>query len=201
MVDREGLAWLERSGIRSLSPDEATFTLGRLWRAPDTVVANIDWPLFRELFEARGRSRFFETLDTGADRSVSTAAATETRERLAGLPADARRSALSSHVQEAVVGVLGWRGAPPELRASFFDIGMDSLTALELKNRLQASLGLTLRATAVFNHPTMASLAEYLDTLIAAPAQELGGADLDALTEDELARLLDAQISAVDSEG
>ena len=58
---------------------------------------------------------------------------------------------------------------------------------------------LALRTTAVFNHPTIAALTEYLDTLVGGDEASSDTADLDALVEEALARLLDAQIGAVDS--
>jgi acyl carrier protein len=81
------------------------------------------------------------------------------RERLAAAPADERADLLFAHVQEQVVKVLGLDAArPPASDDGLTDMGMDSLMAVELRNRFQASLGLTLPATLAFEHPTIAAL-------------------------------------------
>jgi acyl carrier protein len=50
----------------------------------------------------------------------------------------------------------------PDLHQGFFDMGMDSLMAVELKNRLEIILGRSFPATLVFEHPTIDSLARHL---------------------------------------
>ncbi len=83
--------------------------------------------------------------------------------RLAGLSADEQESVLLSVVQGEAGGVLGFSG--PELAQGtrgFSDIGFDSLTAVELRNRLSAATGVKLPATLVFDYPTPLALARHL---------------------------------------
>jgi acyl carrier protein len=110
-------------------------------------------------------------------------------------------------VQQQVAAVLGWTSPrPPDRRNGFFDLGMDSLMALDLKNRLQAAFGLPLRATVVFNYSTVDALADFLIRQIVPPsagAQPAGpaaevDAPADTLSEEELVRLFDEQIEAID---
>ena len=84
---------------------------------------------------------------------------------------------LLAHVRSRVAGVLGL--ASPEriaLRQRLFDAGMDSLMAVELRNRLEASLGRSLRSTLVFDFPTIEALTEYLagEVLPALATEEAG---------------------------
>jgi acyl carrier protein len=66
-------------------------------------------------------------------------------------------------VEEQVMKVLGLReGEWPEGGQGFFEMGMDSLTSLELKNRLQASLGYALPATIIFDAPNIEALTKFL---------------------------------------
>jgi len=53
-------------------------------------------------------------------------------------------------------------GQWPDVEQGFFELGMDSLTSLELKNRLQASLAVTLPATLIFDAPNIQALSRYL---------------------------------------
>ncbi|KJY24368.1 type I polyketide synthase, partial [Streptomyces sp. NRRL S-495] len=111
-----------------------------------------------------------------------TAAATPGRDgrgalaqRLAALPDDAERQAeLLRLVRAEVSAVLGTEAEAVGAQRSFTSIGVDSLSAVELRNRVAAATGLRLSATLVFDHPNPTALAEHLRTELlgatAAPA-------------------------------
>ncbi|MFF5173696.1 SDR family NAD(P)-dependent oxidoreductase [Micromonospora sp. NPDC000089] len=83
--------------------------------------------------------------------------------RLAGLAPAEQEKILIGIVQAEATGVLGFSG--PELTQGtrkFTEIGFDSLTAVELRNRLSAATGVKLPATLVFDYPTPVALAGYL---------------------------------------
>ncbi|NEY32345.1 SDR family NAD(P)-dependent oxidoreductase [Streptomyces sp. PRKS01-65] len=85
------------------------------------------------------------------------------RERVPALPGPDGDLAMRRLVQTEVATVLGRSGpgeVPPD--RGFGDLGFDSLTALELRNRLGALLGTTLSATVIFDHPSPAKLARHL---------------------------------------
>jgi acyl carrier protein len=98
-----------------------------------------------------------------------------------------------------VAATLRWRdGRLPDPARGFFEMGMDSLMAIEIKNRLQAELGIPLRATVVFNYPNITALAAFLAGLLpSAPADET----LAAAPAEELARLLDREAREALGEG
>ncbi|MER7468542.1 type I polyketide synthase [Streptomyces sp. NPDC097981] len=112
-------------------------------------------PVFRELLGAAGR----RTASTRSD------AGTPLAERLSGLTRPEQDRALLDLVRTQVAAVLGHASADRiEPARAFKDLGFDSLTAVELRNRLGATTGLRLASTLVFDHPTPTALARQLRT-------------------------------------
>lgn len=91
--------------------------------------------------------------------------------RLHGLTPEQRHRELTELVCSNAAIVLGHSGTEIDAHKAFQDLGFDSLTAVELRNRLKTATGLTLPPTLIFDYPTAAELAEHLDIQLAnAPA-------------------------------
>jgi acyl carrier protein len=90
--------------------------------------------------------------------------------RLHGLSAEERHRELVVLVRTNAATVLGRRDVADINPGSIFqDLGFDSLTAVELRNRLKNATGLTLSPTLIFDYPTPTALAEHLDPRLGAP--------------------------------
>ncbi|WAP54077.1 type I polyketide synthase [Streptomyces sp. S465] len=107
-------------------------------------------------------------------------------ERLRGLGAEARLDGVVEVVRGGVAVVLGF-GSPGEVRvdASFRELGFDSLTAVELRNRLSSVTGLRLPATMVFDYPTPRVLAEYVCARLMGETTAGAGASVVAADADD----------------
>ncbi|MEU2833554.1 SDR family NAD(P)-dependent oxidoreductase [Streptomyces lavendulae] len=108
--------------------------------------------------------------------------------RLTALPQAERYDALLAEVRGQAAAVLGHaQAADVDPGRSFQDLGLDSLTAIELRNRLSALTGTRLPATLVFDYPTTEELVEHLHALLDLAPQ--GQPDASAVLLAELARL------------
>jgi acyl carrier protein len=194
-------AWLQRSGVAALAPEDALAAMDRLIGArAQAVVARVNWRIFRELFELRGARPLLADLATepaagGAAMPERPSAAVAA---LAAIPEAGRRDALIALLQEEVAAVLGLRdGRRPDPRKGFFELGLDSLLAVELRNRLARSFARKLPTTLVFDHAHILALADHLDgapsplrppAVPAAPAAA-DEADMDAALARRLRKL------------
>ncbi|CDR09745.1 Beta-ketoacyl synthase [Streptomyces iranensis] len=163
---------LRRGG---LPPMDAELAIGALQRAldlDDTVVtvADIGWDRFAPDFTAGRPSRLLADLPeiraAAEDTATATAPAADGSSlaaRLAGLGEAERDRLLLDLVRTQVAAVLGHDGSESiGADRAFGELGFDSLTAVELRNRLGAASGVQLPATLVFDYPTASALAGYL---------------------------------------
>ena len=162
----EAQQWLTRMGVKALQPDESLTALGLLLGgdSPQTTVANIDWTRFKGIYEAKGKRPLLEKIETQhKEAAKQQKQQSEILQKLEAAPESDRVSDLIAYLQAEVAAILGLGVSKlPDPSRGFFEMGMDSLMAVELKERLEASLGASLPATLAFESPTIKDLAEYL---------------------------------------
>ncbi|MFF9772039.1 SDR family NAD(P)-dependent oxidoreductase, partial [Streptomyces sp. NPDC014636] len=181
---------LRRTGMLPMSPDLAVKALERALVLGDTAVALVDadWKHFAGTFEARQLSRtlseipeFARVTEAAGAAAADTPDAEETSalvRKLTGLPEAEQRRVVLELVRAHVAAVLGYAGADAIAPGrAFTEIGFDSLTAVNLRNRLTEATDMQLSATLVFDYPTPAALADHLLTeLLGSPDEEVAPA-------------------------
>ncbi|HEY8978374.1 MAG TPA: type I polyketide synthase, partial [Streptomyces sp.] len=162
-LDEQSLA---RMGLALLDPALALAVMREAVEhdEPTLTVTDTDWSRFTPVYAGARRRPLIEDIPEAAQSLTPEEHQDDSlRARLERLTENERRTALLDLVRTRAAAVLGHTDTSevPELRA-FKDLGFDSLTATELRDRLNTATGLTLPATLVFDHPTPAALATHL---------------------------------------
>ncbi|MFI7143995.1 type I polyketide synthase [Nonomuraea sp. NPDC050022] len=175
-------ARLARSGIAPLSVEQGLELFDGALDASEPLVVATRWEAagLRARAEAGDLPSMLRGLvraprRTAGAASGGTGGAGGLTERLAGLTEANARRQVTDLVRGHVAAVLAHGSADAvDVDRAFNELGFDSLTAVELRNRLNADTGLRLPATLVFDHPTVTSLAEHLYKTLApaAPSPE-----------------------------
>jgi NAD(P)-dependent dehydrogenase (short-subunit alcohol dehydrogenase family)/acyl carrier protein len=221
---------LAARGIASITPQQGLGALARLFRPDITQVAVMPFNLaqWAEFYPAAGKSPLFGPLRTPQDHGESKEQKSTIREALLAVEAGRRRQALlESHIREQAALVLRLAPNRVPLDKPLKNLGLDSLMTLELRNRLELSLGVTLSATLLWNYPTVAALTQFLadkmgislladaDAPEPSPADPLVGGqesllsievdkaagpltNLDQLSQDEVEAMLAEELAAID---
>jgi acyl transferase domain-containing protein/acyl carrier protein len=171
MATAEFQTMLTRMGIEGLQPEIALAALGYLLGADcvQATVAKVNWSLFKGLYEARGKRALLDQIEILSKEAVQPQPPqrSEVVQQLEAAPISRRQHVLMTYLQSEVAKVLKLEQSQyPDLQRGFFDMGMDSLMAVELKQSLEADLGSPLPATLAFDCPNIASLADYLATKV-----------------------------------
>ncbi|MFN0204706.1 MAG: SDR family NAD(P)-dependent oxidoreductase [Planctomycetota bacterium] len=184
-------------GLRAISPEEGMNIFTDIVRKNDVQsgVLPIQWGKFIKQFRAGGAPPFYEIVSPRADSNITNTA--KILEELHSAAPAQRTSKILNYVREQIARVLGF-GSPSQVDpdVAFVEMGVDSLLAVDLRNRIETGLSLTLPATLLFEQPNASALAAHLADLIFLQSAPDVTDDLvdevDRLTEEEAEKLLKA---------
>ncbi|MCV7340349.1 type I polyketide synthase [Mycobacterium haemophilum] len=179
-MDAADRARLGRDGILALSTEEALelFDTAIIVDKPFVAPVRIDLtalrahadavpPIFSDLLNVPTRRQVDDSLAAAKSKSALA-------HRLHGLPEAEQHAVLVDLVRSHIATVLG--NTTPEAidpDKAFQELGFDSLTAVEMRNRLKAATGLSLSPTLIFDYPTPSGLAKYMRAELAGIPQEI----------------------------
>lgn len=188
MATEGSLEQLSQVGVEALSPAEGMDALGFLMgqEAVQKTVARVNWSLFKSLYESRGHKPFLGLIEIQPQemKGPQSSQKSEILQQLKNAPINDRQEILITFLQEVVARVLGFDTSQlPDINQGFFNMGMDSLMAVKLKNQLDNNLNTFLPSTLAFDFPNVQRLADYLNRDVL--ERQLSGNEDKDLQQDE----------------
>ncbi|WP_203759469.1 type I polyketide synthase, partial [Actinoplanes octamycinicus] len=189
-----------RLGLKPMDPRLAVLAMVQAVEHEETTVSicDMDWERFAPAYTAARPRPFISDLsevrqqNRVQQQAPSAEEGTELARRLAALSTGERRDVVLEIVRAQAAAVLGHSGTDAiQPGSAFRELGFDSLTAVEVRNRLNAATGLRLPSTLVFDHPTAYAVADFV------LAQALGGHDAPAPVVTSTAAADDEPIAIV----
>ena len=153
----------QSQGIRTLDPENAIESLAQLLplSISQVGVLDVDWHTFHRNASLDSENAFFSEFTRTTNESIDSPDLLLNQLSMAS--SDESHSFMKAHVRSQIAEILGFE-TPYDLdyHQGFFQMGMDSLTSIELRNRLQSQLNCTLPATITFKYANIHDLANYL---------------------------------------
>jgi NADPH:quinone reductase-like Zn-dependent oxidoreductase/SAM-dependent methyltransferase/acyl carrier protein len=208
--------FLARQGTLGISPNEATALLDTFLRAGSTqaIAIRVDWSKWRQFFRGMQANPLLERIFSALESEESTGATSDWRNRIDAAPPTEKQAVICQAVREAVGSVL--RVKPDSLRDDqpLTDLGLDSLMGVEIEASLEAAVGVALPPTSLMRARTIGQIASlivgHLGGATIAPVAEPAPAaassestdtvDLDAISDEEIERLLGDETDAKEPE-
>jgi acyl transferase domain-containing protein/acyl carrier protein len=203
---------LANRGVQTIAPADALRVLERLLGADAAQVAvlSVDWPIFLSAFSPAGSPPYFDRLLAETPRVVKSALLQPLRQA----SADERPRLLAAYLRAEVARVLELEDSETiAMEHRLFDLGFDSLMAVELRNGVRAELELNLSATLLFDYPTLEVLVPHLlaalglaeervgESLVEENAVDVIAAGIEELSEEEAEALLRQELEKMQGEG
>ncbi|OKH23568.1 polyketide synthase [Hydrococcus rivularis NIES-593] len=165
--DRDRLA---QQGITAIQPEQGLQILEELLACDITQISvlPIDWSAFLKQLPNDEAFSFFKEVMSASEEKIQQRS--KFLQQLEAATTSDRNGLLIDCIRSHIARILGIE--PPEsidIDRGLTELGMDSLSSVELRNKLQTSLQCTLPSTLIFDYPTIAAIADYLDKTILSP--------------------------------
>jgi acyl transferase domain-containing protein/acyl carrier protein len=188
---------ISKQGLAFMSVDQCLTAFGRALQATSVnwLVADIDWPVFlnnrRDLQGKHYLNNLFSGFLEGSDGAANEDKKSHLMDELLRLPSERRASKLSRYIQVYLTKALRHDSSfRMKLSDKFFDLGVDSLAAVDMKIDIEQQLAVPLSPTLLFDYPTLGQLVNYLESLV---EDKLGEPDVKS-TQDSVAEELDKKV-------
>ncbi|HYO66175.1 MAG TPA: SDR family NAD(P)-dependent oxidoreductase, partial [Archangium sp.] len=212
---------LSYRGVGSLQPAQGTAVLERLLSggAAQVAVMKLDARQWLEFYPNATAPLWAELLAEQEKAKSHEARSVRLRETLSSAGPEQSAALVEEHLAGQISQVLGLEASKLDRMRAFGELGLDSLMSLELRNRLEASLGLKLSATLLFTYPNLAALAHHVvdklelptetpraptaptAPLRSAPEDTAGlAAAVEQMSDEEAERLLLASLDSISTE-
>lgn len=157
-----GLGRLAAQGVEGLPPDRALDALGRLLSgsATEVAVADLRWPQFLRAWPGAAASPRFSGFARWAADPSAPVVNPPLRDAIRSAAPDQRASQLEAYLQDMITQILGAGAVPLDPHRPLVSLGLDSLVAIELRNRVEGDLGIRLPLTDLLKGPSLARLTE-----------------------------------------
>src|SRR5437763_6444007 len=202
--------FLAKQGTTELSPAEVISILESSLRAPGAQVAaiRVDWAKWRTFFRSMQANPLLERIFASVEGEESAGITSDWRNRIESASPEEKEAVIAQAVREVVGSVL--RVKPDRLRDDqpLTDLGLDSLMGVEIENSLEAAIGVALPPTSLMRARTIGQIAALMAThlggsaptaaaspaaapiVAAEPDADMAEIDFDALSSEEIDRLL-----------
>ena len=197
-----------------ISPGEAMALLESFLRAgsAQAIAIRVDWGKWRQFFRTMQENPLFERIFAAIENQESAGGTSDWRSRIEAVGPGEKQAVICQAVREVVGSVL--RVKPDSLRDDqpLTDLGLDSLMGVEIETSLEAAVGVALPPTSLMRARTIGQIATVIaghlggattaaePAPVAAPAEAASAVDLDAISDEEIERLLGDGSAAEETE-
>ncbi|WP_027487387.1 type I polyketide synthase [Allorhizobium undicola] len=171
MADAAARATFERLGVSALDAGAGIAALTATSPRPgsELIACDVHWDRFRDVIGSRRKRGIFDNLGEKARMNISHSPAATA---ILSLPLKARAAAAREEVRKIVAAILGFAdGAAVQNDVGFFDLGLDSIMAVDLAQAISAAFEIDLSAAAILDNASVTSLAAHVvEQLASRPA-------------------------------